>query len=77
MNGFILLAVATGNYLGTFADLDSCRAGLKDMLVTQTMPWVYQQQDPAGKFKAEQLVEGYMKWQNDYVCVPQKKVDKR
>lgn len=77
MNGFILIATVTGAFLGTYADKPSCDAALKEILVAQTMPWVYRQQDPAMAFKAEQLVDGYLKWQTDYVCVPQKKVDRK
>lgn len=76
MNGFVLIAVATGAFMGTYADKPSCDAALKEILVAQTIPWVYKQQDPAGAFKAEQLVDKYLTWQNDYRCVPQKVVDR-
>ena len=75
MSAWIMLAIATNSYMGSYPTEHDCRAAIYqkriiDMISAPMMA------DPIIRQRAEQIVAETQQYQNDYICMP-RVVDKR
>lgn len=72
---WILLAIATNSYMGTYHTKLDCEVAIHQKLVIDMISPAMQG-DPIIRQRAEQIVAKTQQYQTDYICMP-KGVDKR
>ena len=72
---YIMMAVMSNVYLGTYWDLPSCQNAIRERMVAQMAP-PQVLADPKNRAQVLAVVDRMLPIQNDYICVP-KEVDKR
>jgi hypothetical protein len=66
---YILLAIATQAYLGSYGSLDSCNNAIRERMIAEIAPPGVIAAQPSIKPQVEAIVAKLQPYQNDYQCV--------
>ena len=73
---WILIALATNSYMGSYATEKDCDNAIRERLAADVVPVPMQRANPELRKQALAIVAKTQQFQTDYQCLP-KEVDKR